>query len=899
LLKHGVNFYTEIFLRHFQGMSAGGAVRGGFMRQFSAASVLAAVVSLCFVMLIAGCGSSKVATPVAAAITLSPPSLSLNEGQVAGLTATALDGSGNSIIVDYTYTSSNSGLASVSSAGLVCGGQFDSNSIVCSPHGDGQATITVTSGSVTTTATVYVHKQVDRVVVAPLNDCATMGTVLTPSASAYNTSAPGCSLSAPCDITSTVGPFTYGTGDLTVVASAAGINATYSSSTKSPTYTAGGTITGNKGQTCNLSNFSVGGGTGIDPTFSPSKNSPTYQSGGSISGSAGQTCNLSNFNGIGGATAIVTLTDTNTIASGTRLIVTSSGSGGGSTAPATATFSSGTATCSGTANVTTSLIDIQGVDPVIGATGTVTLTATNAIASGTQLSITNQGYGAIAPPTTAKLSNGTATCSGTASVVTTLNNATGLTAQNPGSTVILASVAGVNSVGAPYTTCPVQSISVHQAGTSVTNISLTGGQTASLVADVLDSKGQSIKPNLTWATSESGAASITSSNNAATITGAGPGTTSVTATCITPSCNVNLNPNYPLGVVTASVSGASPDIVYAASTKSLTMVPIPATTNAVGTAITLPRLPNSIITSPAGNRVYLGADSGGVMYYDTSTSTVSTLGFNGKLLAITSDGIHLVVFDKSSNATYFYNVSTNVFDSIAYGIGTAAVTTPDNQWSLSLIDRQVVRQGVAVGTTPTNLGYQPSGVAVLASGSVMYITNSAGHSVDLRSTCDQSELQTLSATNPTLIHGTPNGTGAVAVDSPKIDVITTGPPSSTCPATVFSTISSYDLQAGNFTPTQLLLSFDSARAWLLTNGTSVLTFDLSGLTPTSIPIANSAQAFTCGLTLDNGNLYLGASDDNVHRIALSSLSDAQQIAPGLKDSNSNLVVPDLVAVLPK
>ena len=869
------------------------------MRQFSAASVLAAIISLSLLAVIGGCGSTKVATPVAAAITLHPSSLSLNEGQVGNFTATALDGSGNVIAVDYAYTSSNSGLASVTSVGLVCGGKFDSNNIVCTPNGDGQATITVTSGSVSATATVYVHKQVDRVVVAPMNDCSTMGTVLTPTAVAYNTSAPGCSLSAPCDITSTVGPFTYGTGNLNVVASAAGINPTYSSSTKSPTYTSGGTITGTTGQTCNLSNFSVGGGTGIDPTYSPSKNSPTYQSGGSISGSAGQTCNLSQFNGVGGATAVVTLTDTNTIATGTRLTITSSGSGGGATAPTTATLSSGTATCSGTANVITSLIDIPGVNPVIDATGTVTLTANNAIAAGTQLTITNQGYGAVQAPNTAKLSNGTATCSGTASVVTTLNNATGLTAQNPGSTVILASVAGVNSVGTPYITCPVQSINIHQAGTSVTNLTLTGGQTASLVADVLDSKGQTIKPTLAWATSQSGAASITSTNSSATITGVGPGTTSVTATCITPYCNVDLDPIYSYQVVTANIAGSSPDTVYAASTKSLTMVPISATTNTAGTAITLPRLPNSIIASPAGTKVYLGADSGGIMVWDSSRNVVSTLGFNGRLLAITSDGIHLVVFDKTSNATYFYNTSTNTFDSTAYGIGIAAVTTPDDSWSLSLIDQQLVRQGFDVATTPTNLGYQPIGVGVLAQGSVMYITSSAGNSVDIRSTCDQSELQTLSAGNPTLIQGTANGTGAIAVDVPKIDIITTGQPSGTCPVTATSTLTSYDLQAGSFTPMQLLLSFDSSRAWILTNGASVITFDLSGLTPTTIPIANSAQAFTGGLTLDSGNLYLGASDDNVHRIALSSLSDAQQIAPGLKDSNSNLVVPDLVAVLPK
>ena len=55
-----------------------------------------------------------------------------------------------------------------------------------------------------------------------------------------------------------------------------------------------------------------------------------------------------------------------------------------------------------------------------GATATVTLTATNTIASGTHLTITAEGSGATTPPTSATLSNGTASCSGTATVITAL-----------------------------------------------------------------------------------------------------------------------------------------------------------------------------------------------------------------------------------------------------------------------------------------------------------------------------------------------------------------------------------------------------------------------------------------------------------------------------------------------
>ena len=868
------------------------------MRRFSAAQVVAALISLAFLLSITACsGGTAVQTPVAASITLAPSTLSVNEGQVTAITATAFNSTGSVIAVDYTFSSSNSALASVSSAGLVCGGQFDSNSIVCSPNGDGQATITVTSGSVSATVPVYVHKQVDRVVISPVNDCQSMGSQVNPTAAAYNTSAAGCSITAPCDITSTVGPFNYGSGDSTVVASAAGINPNFSSVTNSPTYSTGGSITGTKGQTCNLTNFSVGGGTGINPAFSQTTKSPTYVSGGSITGAAGQTCNLSNFNGLTNATAQVTLTDTNLIATGTQLTITNPGFGGTDTAPTTATLSNGTATCSGTANVITSLLTTVGVDPVTDAAATVTLTGTNVIASGTQLTITNQGFGAVQAPTTATLSSGTATCSGTASVITALNTANGLQAQNPGSTSLFASVAGVNSVGTPFTVCPVQSILVHDATSSATNFSLNGGQTQNLVADVLDSKGQTIKPSLTWSTSQPGAASLSAENSTASIIGVGPGTTSVTATCVNPTCNVNLLPQYSYNVVTATVGGQSPDTVYVASTKSLMMVPIPVVSNTVGTAVTLPNYPNSIVASPDGTTVFLGSDAG-VMVFNTSTG-VTVLPFNGKVLAVTADGSTILVADRDGNATYFYSNLNSAKVATALGVATSGTMTPDSQWSLSLIGQGLVRMGNNVPITTTNLSYVPTGIDVLAQGSLAFITSSSAHSIDVRSTCDQSDLQTLNANNPTFIRGLPNGSGAVAVDAPQIDVITTPQPSGTCPVIASSTLTGYDLQAGSFTPQQLLVSFDSSHAWVITDQNSLLTFDLSTHSPTSITLSGGVTAFNGGLTLDSSQLYVGASDGNVHRIALSSLSDAQTIAPGLKDANNNTAMPDLVAVLPK
>ena len=384
------------------------------MQQFSVVRVLAALLTAICLSLLAACGGGKATTnPVPAQIVLSPTTVSLNEGDVTTISAVAENSSGGIIAADITFTSSNPKIATISTGGSICGGVWDSSFIVCNATigqgGVGQVTITASSGGVNATLTVYVHEKVDRVVVTPPSGCVTMGQVVTTSASAFNTSDPGCSPTAPCDITSTVGPIAISSNDPTIVANSAGIEPTYSSATNTPTYTSGGTITGSSGQTCNLSNFTAGNASGIDPTYSLATNSPTYTSGGAITGNTGQTCSLSNFNGVTGATATVALTGTNTIASGSHLTITSEGSGG-ITPPTTATLGNGTATCSGTANVITALNTNIGLGfSVVGAAANVTLTGANTIAAGTHLNVTASGYGATTPPTTATLSNGTAT----------------------------------------------------------------------------------------------------------------------------------------------------------------------------------------------------------------------------------------------------------------------------------------------------------------------------------------------------------------------------------------------------------------------------------------------------------------------------------------------------------
>ena len=888
------------------------------MRQFSVVRVLAALLTAICLSLLAGCGGSSTKTPIPATIILSPTTVSLNEGDVTTISAIAQNAAGATIAVDITFTSSNPNIATISTGGSICGGIWDSSFIVCNATigqgGVGQVTITASSGGVNATLTVYVHEKVDRVVVNPLmSGCNTMGQLVNASASAFSTSAPGCSPASPCDITSTVGPFTFASNNLNVVGNSAGVEATYSAATNSPTYTSGGTVTGSKGQTCNLSSFGVGGGSGINPTYSATTNSPTYTSGGTTTGSAGQTCSLSNFNGVTGATATVPLTGTNTITSGTQLTVTAEGSGA-TTAPTTATLSNGTATCSGTANVITSLIAIPGGSGVIGATATVPLTGTNTIASGTQLTVTASGYGATTPPTTATLSNGSATCSGTANVITALTPNVGLTAETPGSTTIFASVSGLNSPGLPYETCRVVSISVHSATTSDTSFTLTSGGTQALTADVLDTNGQSIKPPLTWGSSAIASATVTNTgtatNNPGTITAVAPGTAYITASCSNPSCNISLPPQYSLNLVTATVTGSTSTTVYAASTNSLMLVPISTSTNSAGTAITLPFLPNSMVADPAGATLYLGSSSG-LMGVNLSTSAVSSLaGVNGTIEAISPDGKYLLLSDSVANSIHYFGVSTlSVLFTQPGDTTNSSAYTPDSQLNEWLNGNQL---GVGLPTaflSATTLAYTANALDISGQGGLTYISSSSAQQIHVLATCNQAEVQVppLPVNSPTLIKAIPNGTGAVAADSPAIDVVTTGAVPAGCPPAAPNSVHSFDMGAGPFNTRQILLSPDSSNAWIISdNLLGLLNFNLVNSTPAPIiPFTGGVTACIVGvpacsggITLDGAQVYVGASDGTVHRIDVASNSDAQQIAVGLKDGNGNPVAPNLVTVLP-
>jgi hypothetical protein len=488
------------------------------------------------------------------------------------------------------------------------------------------------------------------------------------------------------------------------------------------------------------------------------------------------------------------------------------------------------------------------------------------------------------------------------------NNVTSgvLTATNPGGTGIYASVSGLNSVPQPTTVCPVVSINVHDAAGTGTSFNLAVAGTQNLVADVIDSAGVAIKPVLTWASTPSGSASVATtpatstvptSPTAFTVTSAAAGTATVTASCSTPTCNRNLNPQYGQNLVTVTTSGGSTTTVYAASTNSLSLVPIPSSSNTPGTTISLPFFPNSMVSSLGGTKLYLGS-SGGLMIVDTASGGVTTAAVAGQILAISSDSTYLLISNSTSTVTYLYNISnsTPVYSqAVVAATGTFA---PDGHSASFLTGQQLYLDTIAPTNTITNLPYVPNWIDISGEGGMTYITSSASGAIDIRSSCDQSEWQTLAGKNPTLVAHIPNGTGAVVVDSPSVDVVTTGAIPTGCPTTAQNTVNTYNLGVGNFNARQIFFSLDSSRAWIITDQASVISFNVPSLTPTVIPLASGAQAYAGGITMDGSKVYVGASDNNVHMLTVSSSADTAQIAVGLKDANSNPTAPNLLVVLP-
>ncbi len=145
------------------------------------------------------CGSSSksTTTPVISQIVITPASLSLNEGDIASISARAVDATGAALSSQptITFSSSDASAATVSPTGSVCAGVWDASFVVCRPgqipSGDvniiASAPGSVAGATITASIPVSIHLHIDTITLsAPSVPCVSQNQTLQFTATAFN-----------------------------------------------------------------------------------------------------------------------------------------------------------------------------------------------------------------------------------------------------------------------------------------------------------------------------------------------------------------------------------------------------------------------------------------------------------------------------------------------------------------------------------------------------------------------------------------------------------------------------------------------------------------------------------------------------------------------------------------
>jgi hypothetical protein len=275
---------------------------------------------------------------------------------------------------------------------------------------------------------------------------------------------------------------------------------------------------------------------------------------------------------------------------------------------------------------------------------------------------------------------------GTSSVAT-LNAATNvITAAQPGTTTITASVAGSGSSAGYFTTCPPKSIAVTLNG--LTSGTVTQGVTQNLVTTVLDTNGLPIT-GLTLDYQSTNPLDI-SIGGPGSIVPNFPGAASVYAICQPTTCNPSPINEVGLFGTGLSISSNAVDIItpgtassyvwFSAPGQSQYFVPYNLLTNSLGSTVRLPYVPNSMVMDQLGSTLYFGS-SHALMSFSTATDAMTgtpNTSVPGVVLAVSPNDQQVLINDPIRSVFYIYNTSGTVAATFT-GVGNSAVWTPDSK----------------------------------------------------------------------------------------------------------------------------------------------------------------------------------------------------------------------------
>jgi hypothetical protein len=275
----------------------------------------------------------------------------------------------------------------------------------------------------------------------------------------------------------------------------------------------------------------------------------------------------------------------------------------------------------------------------------------------------------------------------TSSIVTIDQNGVA-TANQPGSTIITATVALAGSSAGYFSTCPPADISLSYPGSpaGTTDILVNPNNTQPITATVKDTNGNPLT-GLSLEYTSTTPIPIPASGNG-TVTPVYPGQASITAICQPPNCNTA--PQSLIGLfgngkpvtshaLTVTAPGTNGTDLYIASTDSQYLVPVDFTQTQLGAPVRLPYTPNSMVISEDGSTLYLGSSSA-LMVVNSSTGSITRtdVTVRGVVLAVSPDNGTVVVSDPVRKQVYLDGSSGSV-TSIYGGVGTRAQWSPDSQ----------------------------------------------------------------------------------------------------------------------------------------------------------------------------------------------------------------------------
>ncbi len=519
------------------------------------------------------------------------------------------------------------------------------------------------------------------------------------------------------------------------------------------------------------------------------------------------------------------------------------------------------------------------------------------------------------------------------------------TANQPGSSLITATVANSSSAvnAGFFSTCPPASIvlsAVNNPGANAVTVALNNPQAfTATVTDVngIVLTGTALEFNSTLP--------INFPTGSGTVTPAFPGSATITAACIPPTCNTspfsqigylgNGKPVTSNGIV-VTAPGTASDVLYMGSTGSQYIATLDFTTGQLGSPIKLNFAPNSMVISQDGSTIYLGS-SGGLEILNTASGAVAGTyqTVQGSVLAVAPNNSYAVVTD-STRQTVSLVTNTGAVFSTFNGTGTRAQWTPDSTTLyVTTSTGQLLTYSTFVGwesTTPDE-SYSDVVISVPSYGAFFAGPNYT----EARSYCPL--LTSISSgVPPTTANAFSPPAGQQAIPTDRLLATTDGRHllgATTALLTDFAT--SYPVIPGSqpngpgvcttipgaasilitpkthafsgFTPTSIagvIASSNSAVAAITYNGTGgVLPLYAPGLgTLENIPLSDGATAPVAGVfSTDNLSFYAGtAGDNNVHIISITNGTtgtDTSLINPALAGINGGTATPNLIVSHPK